>query len=727
MPAWKNKNPSRLSKRRVRTPTVLQMEAVECGAASLAMVLAYFQRFETLDSLRLVCGVSRDGSNAGNIVHAAKVLGCDAHGFKKPAGDVLSGSFPAILFWNFNHFVVLEGADKTHAFLNDPGIGHRTVTRSDFEKSYSGIALYIEPGEGFKTGGKRPQPIRQLLGLSLNYRLQMMFILLIGLLLVIPGYAVPNFAGIFVDDVLLGQQDSWLRPLIFALVLAAIFQGTLSWVMNATILRIQTHLALKKSAECFWHLLRLPSQFFELRFMGDLVSRVSSIQSLAQTSTEQIGTAAINIFTASILFVLMMMLDQLLALIAISGASLNVMLLRFLRAVRLETSIRLSVEQGKLFSASVNGISNIETLKISGGEDDFFGKWAGYHARAVNTEQRLSRLDQATAMAPQLITTVTVALALWIGGQRVMNSALSLGGFIAFQALFAVLAVSVQRVVDASGLTQQVAAGLIRLNDITDHAVDWRHEERQTDTIDANQTVALKLDGLRFGYNPRDPALIEDFNLEMNEGEWVALVGRSGSGKTTVAKLASGLYQPWSGCIQVNGRPITSFDRTSLSDLIGSVDQKIVLFEGTLRENISLWDPEIPQENLVSAIQDAQLFDVVSARAESFDAPVEEKGRNFSGGERQRIEIARALVRSPKLLILDEATSALDPETELKIMESLRRRKTTCLVVAHRLSTIRDCDQIIVLDKGRVAERGTHAELMALKGEYFELVAEGEM
>lgn len=474
----------KLSRRRVRTPTILQMEAVECGAACLGMVLGYFGRFEGLDTLRVACGVSRDGSNAANIIRVAKQYGCGAKGFRKSAEDVLKGPFPAILFWNFNHFVVLEGSSGSQVYLNDPAVGHRAVPLSEFKRSFSAIVISIEPGKDFEAGGRPPRPIVRLLRQAMAYRVQLVFVLLIGVLIAIPGFIIPSFTGVFVDDVLLGRQEGWLEPLAVALSAAILAQVVLAWLKSGVLLRVETHMAASRSAEFLWHVLRLPSSFFALRYLGDITSRVTSVQTIAQLISTHIGTAAINLFAASVLFLLMLLLDHVLAAIAIAGALINVIVLRLLHRVRFETSVRLSVEEGKLFSASVIGLKTIETLKASGREDDFFGKWSGYHARAIGTEQLLSRLDQLSALVPALIVTATMAVALWVGGARVMDTTLTLGGFIAFQALFSALAAPVQQMVDTAGQTQQVAAELTRLDDVLKHPLDWRHVAKTEGAID---------------------------------------------------------------------------------------------------------------------------------------------------------------------------------------------------------------------------------------------------
>ncbi|MEM1360804.1 MAG: NHLP family bacteriocin export ABC transporter peptidase/permease/ATPase subunit [Pseudomonadota bacterium] len=711
---------------RVYTPTVIQMEAVECGAASLAMMLGYYGCFESLDKLRVACGVSRDGSNAANLVRVARNYGCEAAGYRKSHDDILKGPRPAILFWNNSHFVVFEGASRSAVFINDPIIGHRKVSFSEFQESYSGIMITIQPGEQFEAGGTPKRPVMQLIQMATAYRPQLYFVLILGCLLAVPGFVIPAFMGVFVNDILISHQQDWLGPLIAVLIAAILIQTTLNWVKETSLLRIETHMAAERSANFLWHVLRLPSRFFGMRYLGDITSRIVNIQSIAQTISSEIGTSVVNLFTAIILFALMSFLDPILATLAASGAVLNFVVVRLLHKTRVETSVRLDVEEGKLFGTAVIGLRTIESLKAGGREDDFFAKWSGYHARAITTEQILSRLDQVSALIPGLIGMATMAAALWIGGGRVMDASLTIGGFIAFQVLFAALLTPIQHMVTSTAHVQRVAADLTRLQDVLEHPLDWRHRPGQTSSQSHQSNGSLRFENVTFGYSPLAPPLIENLNLEVRTGGWVALVRKSGSGKSTIGKLASGLYEPWSGRVMIDDRDITSIERRDLADILGAVDQEIVLYEGSMRDNLTLWDHSVSQEALVKATRDAQIFDTISAKSQSFDAEVEENGRNFSGGERQRIEIARALVRDPRLLVLDEATSALDPETEREIMASLRARDVACLVVAHRLSTVRDCDEIIVLDEGRVVDRGTHDDLMSSNGVYSRLIQEGE-
>lgn len=711
---------------RVRTPIVLQMEAVECGAASLAIILGHYRRFETLDRLREELGVSRDGSNAANIVRVAERYGCEAHGYRKSSEDVLKGPFPSIVFWSFNHFLVLEGVSGSKVHLNDPAVGHRTITRSEFEAMYSGVVLVIKPGPKFEPAGRASRPLVQLLHLAMDYRREIIFVLVLGLLLTLPSFILPSFVRIFIDDVMLRGQEGWLVPLCFAVVLAIVVQAALSWIKDQTLLRVEIDMTASRSAAFFWHVLRLPSRFFGLRYLGDITSRVSSVQTIAQTVSSDIGSATISFFTALILFTLMAFLDHLLAFLAAAGALMNILVLRLLHNTRLELAVRLNFELGKLFATSVIGLRMMEFLKASGREDDFFEKWAGDHARAVVTEQLLSRVQQLSGLIPTFLATATIAVILWVGGSHVIDTSLTIGGLVAFQLLFSATVAPAQRIMDSMGHVQQVSADLTRINDVLNHPLDWRHTGGSSASIGTPRKAShLRLEGVLFGYNPLAPPLIDGLDLDIAPGGWVALVGMSGSGKSTIAKLVTGLFEPWGGRITIDGRSISALNRNDLSGLIASVDQEIVLYEGNLQENITLWDESIPQQTVFEAARDAELLDMIVSRAPGLNTAVAENGRNFSGGERQRIEIARALVRAPSLLVLDEATSALDPLTEHKIMRALRARGLSCLVVAHRLSTIRDCDEIIVLDRGQVVERGTHNELVNTGGAYDRLIEEG--
>ncbi|MEM8561626.1 MAG: NHLP family bacteriocin export ABC transporter peptidase/permease/ATPase subunit [Pseudomonadota bacterium] len=716
---------SGLKSNHVRTPTVLQMEAVECGAAALAIVLGYFGRFVPLEKLRADCGVSRDGSNAGSMLKVARTYGLVARGFRRLPATVLNGPFPSIVLWNLTHFVVVEGTKDTRIFLNDPALGRRTVDQKEFEASFSSIALTFEKGASFEPGGKPTRLLPRISDIAKEYRWYLVLVVILGLLIAIPTFVAPGFMAVFVDEILVQKRTEWLTPLVLAITGATVLLAILAWLKEITLLRLETTMSLRRSADYFWHVLRLPASFFGLRYLGDIANRATSVERVAQVLTVELGSAAINSLTVLVVFLLMFFIDPALAVISLFGAILNLVVLRILHRARVDASIRLQSDESKLFSTSLIGIRSIETLKATGSEDDYFAKWSGYHARSLISEQSLNRLEQMSAIVPPFIVIMTTAIALTVGGARVIEGVLTLGALLAYQVLFATMSASTQQIVTGASQSQQVAADLARLDDAFNYPIDWRHcVGDTTQEHQSKSAVALRLRSVTFGYAPLAPPLIQDLDIEVKPGGWVAVVGASGSGKSTVGKLISGLYEPWSGEVLLDGRAITSWSRKNLSDTVATVDQDIAMFNGSIQDNICLWDSTVPFKDIRAAIEDAELSELVDTLPGNIDAAIEEGGRNLSGGQRQRIEIARGIVRNPALIVLDEATSALDAAAEFAVMNAIRRRGMTCIVIAHRLSTIRDCDEIIVLDHGRVAERGRHEDLIARDGAYAALIAE---
>lgn len=709
----------------LRTPTILQMEAVECGAASLAIVLGYFGRHISLEELRPVCGVSRDGSDAASLLRVARQYGLIAKGFRRTAQQATSGPTPSIALWRANHFLVIEGAQNERVFLNDPALGRRSMTETEFARNYSGIVLTFERGGDFVTAGHPPRLWARLYSLASGLKAHLGFVCLVGILIAFVSFLAPVVTALFVDGVLIDNKRTWLNPLLFLMGGVCIALAVLGWIKDSALLRLETRTALSQGATFVWKLLRLPIVFFDVRYVGDLIHRITSIERLANTATTQFGSALINASTALLIYGLMALLSPILAAISVAGALVNVAAIRWLQRARMDASMRVQTDQGKLFATTVVGIRSIETLKSTGAEDDFFSKWSGYYARFLNSEQRLGRIDVWLSAVPPSIAIATTALVLTVGGYGVTGGAISIGVLVAYQALFGLATAPVQRLVDASGNAQQIHADLCRLDDVNCCEVDWRHA-----TIEAarpSEELAesgLAMNEVTFGYNPLKDPLLRGLNIHIKPGSWIALAGPSGSGKSTISRLIAGLYKPWNGELRIDGFLLETFARRDLSRIVAMVDQDISIFAGTVRDNICLWNDDIPDEVVLRAAQDAQLTDLLSSRPSGLEHWIEEGGRNLSGGERQRIEIARALAMSPSLLVLDEATSALDPLTEKNVMEALRRRGMTCVVIAHRLSTIRDCDEIIVLDRGRIVERGRHDELIASRGAYANLVAE---
>ena len=710
-----------------RSPTVLQMEAVECGAAALAIVLAHHGRWVPLEELRVACGVSRDGSKASNVVKAARGYGLAAKGFKKEPQALRSMPLPAILHWNFNHFVVLDGFRKGRVFLNDPAAGPREVSEEELDQAFTGVVLTFEPGPEFQRQGDPPRLIPALRRRLAGSRAALAFVLLAGLALAVPGLVVPVFSKIFVDSVLLESRRDWLPPLLFAMGAAALLTGALTWIQQVYLLRLETRMAVGSSSRFLWHVLRLPSEFFSQRFAGDISSRVAINDRVAQLLSRDLATNALGVLMVVFFAAVLFQYDAVLTLVGIAVVSLNVAALRFVSRKRVDGNRRLVQDQGKLLGTAIGGLQTIETLKATGGESDLFARWAGYQAKVVNGRQELERYTQMLDAVPPLLSAVNTALILGLGGLRVMNGSLSLGGLVAFQLLMAAFIAPINRLVSLGGRLQMVEGDMNRLDDVLRYRIDPSagsgSGEPPPEGVPVRLQGFLELRDVSFGYSRLDPPLIEGLHLALKPGSRVALVGGSGSGKSTISRLVTGLYEPWSGEILFDRRRRSETPAGVLTHSLAAVDQNVFLFEGTVRENLTLWDATIPLPEVVAAAKDACIHEDIAARPGGYDSPIEEGGANWSGGQRQRLEIARALVGRPSVLVLDEATSALDPTTESRIDENLRRRGCTCLIVAHRLSTIRDADEIIVLEKGKVVQRGTHDELKGIEGPYARLIS----
>jgi NHLM bacteriocin system ABC transporter peptidase/ATP-binding protein len=701
------------------------MEAVECGAAALAMVLAYHGRRVPLDELRLACGVSRDGSKANNLLRAARAHGLVARGFKREPTDLRIMPVPMIVHWNFNHFLVFEGFRNGRAYLNDPARGPSDVSETEFDQSFTGVALVFERGPDFTRGGEKPgliAPLRRRLGGS---GLALAFVVAAGISLLIPGLVAPSFQKVFVDEVLVRGLATWVKPLLLLMATAAIVTFCLNLLQQRYLLRLESRLSLDTSSKFFWHVLRLPIEFFTQRYAGEIGSRVAINDKIAGLLSGELATTVLNLLVIALYAVLMFRYDRVLSSVAVTTALLNIVALRYVSRTRVNLNQRMLQDRGKMMGTAMGGLQTIETLKATGSESDFFSRWAGYQAKVVNADQDLRYTTLVLSSVPPLLMSVNTALILGLGGLRVIDGHLTIGMLVAFQGLMLAFLSPVNRMIDLGSTLQEVRGDMTRLEDVLRAEPD---RGLLTEELPAGEAFAkleghLELKNVSFGYSRLDPPLIEGFSLVLSPGSRVALVGRSGSGKSTVGKLVSGLYEPWTGEVLFDGRPRAQLPRSVMTVSVAVVDQDVGLFEDTVRENITLWDRTVPDADLVEAAKDACIHEDITSRTGSYSSAVEEGGRNFSGGQRQRMEIARALAANPRVLVLDEATSALDPATEKAIDDHLRRRGCTCLIVAHRLSTIRDCDEIIVMGRGRIVQRGTHQQLSEVTGPYRDLIA----
>ncbi|MFJ1757401.1 NHLP family bacteriocin export ABC transporter peptidase/permease/ATPase subunit [Kitasatospora sp. NPDC088134] len=712
--------------RRVKPPVVFQMEALECGAASLAMVLAHYKRYVPLEELRVACGVSRDGSKASNVLKAARRYGLTATGRRMDTEALSKLAPPAILFWEFNHFVVLNGfgrrlgRDVVH--LNDPGTGPRVVELADFDESFTGVVLTMAPGPDFRPGGRRPGV---LAGMPTRLRGSWGLLALstwISVLLAVVGVAYPALTRAFVNNVLLGGDHSFLTPFFGLMAATALITGSLAFLRQSFLLRLRISNATINSSRFLRHVLRLPINFFVQRSPADISSRVQSNDQVAVTLSNDLSSTLVNALVVVVYAALLWSYDPWLTVLSVSLSLLNIVALRTVARLRAGGVSRLASDEAQLLITSFSGLQLIETMKATGGENAFFRRWAKEQSAVVTGQQRIGVPSAVMAVVAPALASVTTAMLLLIGGLQAVQGNLTVGLLVAFQALVSAFASPIAQLIAVGQRVQDFGVQVTRLRDVE----NYRPEPRPEPSAVPGGRLAgnLTFDRVTFGYNQLEAPLVSEFSFSVGPGRQIALVGGSGSGKSTAVRLISGLYRPWEGSVDIDGLPREGIAPEMLSASVGFVDQDVFLFEGTVRDNITLWDTSVSDERVITALRDAAVYDVVSSRPGGIHARVEEDGRNFSGGQRQRLEIARALVRNPRLLVLDEATSALDAETELLIMNNVRRRGCATVVVAHRLSTIRDSDEIVVLSRGDVVERGTHDDLAAAGGAYAQLIRE---
>ncbi|MDZ8188680.1 MAG: NHLP family bacteriocin export ABC transporter peptidase/permease/ATPase subunit [Nostoc sp. ChiSLP02] len=727
-----NSQVSKFQNIRFKTPTLLQMEAVECGAAALGIVLAYYGRIVPLAELRVSCGVSRDGSKASNVLKAARNYGLQAKGFKKGLNQLQQLKPPFIVFWNFNHFLVVEGFGQERVWLNDPATGPRSVSLQEFDEAYTGVVLLMEPSAEFKKGGRKPSIINALSKRLRGSFDELFFCIVAGFFLVIPELAIASLSQVFVDNILIENRFDWLKPLVLGMGIAVLLQAILTILQTRKLRYLQIRLSISMTGNFLWHVLRLPIGFYAQRFAGEISNRAALNYKVAKILSGQLARTTIDAVMLVFYAAVMLAYDWMLTAIGLVAVAINIGFLQWVARKRIDTNMRLSVDYGKISGVEIGALESIETIKSAALESDFFSRWAGYYAKANNSQQELLQTDLILEALPPLLTALTSMLLLVIGGLRVIDGYISIGMLVAFQTLMTRLQQPVNSLVGLGSTIQAIDGDLKRLDDALDNAIDPNlNSELQRDLTPieyAKFSERCRLQGyvelrnITFGYSRIEEPLIQNFSCQLKPGQRVAFVGTSGSGKSTLSKIVTGLYELWEGEILFDGIPRQQIPRAVLANSLSMVEQDIFLFSGTVRDNLTLWDETIPNSQLLKACQDAAILDVVMAIPGGLDGKLLQGGANLSGGQRQRLEIARSLVNNPAILVMDEATSALDAETEKIIDRHIRRRGCTCIIIAHRLSTIRDCDEIIVLERGKVVQRGTHEEMKDIDGAYARLI-----
>ena len=699
---------------------VMQMEAVECGAASLTMILAHYGKWLPLEQVRADCGVSRDGSSAKSILRAARNYGLEAKGFRMEP-EALEGTQPAIIHWNFEHFVVFRGFDKKgNAYLNDPGSGPVKWPMEEFRKHFTGICLTFKPTEHFQKEGEQTSILsyirKNLSGAGEAFWLTFTFALMTAFITLL----TPLFTRIFLDEILSGKNADWAMWFFMAMGALAAYQFFVVLLQTRYSKRIAGHLALKGNREYLYHLLRLPMSFFSMRHVGDLQQRMHLNEQITHSLVDVLAPQVINIGLLLLYLVLMFSYSTWLTLIGIVAAAVNLGIVKYFSKVRINLIRSMEQSEGKYFSATISCIDNMESIKAAGAEMGFFKYWSGLWAHKFNMNANADKQQTQMALLPVLANGLVNMAVLVLGAYLILQGDLTVGMLMAFQGFMGSFLQPVNAIVNASQTIVEMRSQMERVEDVMKYPED--HRDNEGEVVQGKLGGLLELKHVTFGYSPLQPPLIEDFNLRIEPGHSVAFVGSSGCGKSTLAKLISGLYKPWSGEILFDDRPIESISNEELTNSVAVIDQNVVLFDDTVAQNIRMWDPSIEDFTMMMACNDAQIRADIVSRPEGFGTKIVKGGQNFSGGQRQRIEMATALAKEPAILIMDEATSALDPKTEDEVMRRIRRMGPTQIIVAHRLSTIRDCDEIIVMDQGKILQRGRHEELIEQEGMYRDLM-----
>jgi len=716
-----------------KVPVVIQMEKLECGAACLTMILGYFGKFVPLEQIREDCSINRDGVNVKILIKVAQSYGLKSK-IVRCGIDALrqQGTFPCIAHWNFTHFVVCNGIKGNKVYLNDPSKGARTVSLEEFTEAFTGICMFLEPTESFIPDGQQESTLEIVKRKLKGTGAAVAFVVLTTIITSIISLINPAFSRVFMDYLITGTHVEWLRPVIHSMALLVVVNLVVSAIRSHFNYRVNGSIAAIGATEFFWHVLHVPLRFFSQRSIGDIQTRQSINETLSSIIVNTIAPLFLDTILLVLYLVVILRYSVFLSFIGIASMLLNIFVSRWSAKKQLDLNRVSSRDGGLLSGATLGGINMAETIKASGAETGFFGIWAGYQANVYTSQSKTAAVSAYIGSLSALISSLCNMLVLFIGVLLVIQGEFTVGMVFAFQGYLAQFVAPVQVLTNANASLIGLRSQIERLDDVMKYPEDEVFKttsDSDTSDSESENSSKRKLSGeievnnITFGYSKFTDPLIDDMSFKITPGSKVAFVGFSGCGKSTIARLLTGIEQPMSGEILFDGKPINSIDRSVFTSSVAVVDQNIMLFSDSFNNNVKMYDVSIEDFEVILAAKDAQIHDDIISRQGGYQYRLSEDGSDLSGGQRQRVEIARALAQDPTILILDEATSALDAATEQRVMEAVSRRGITVIIIAHRLSTIRDCDQIFVMQKGQIVDRGTHEELFDRGGLYTSLVS----
>lgn len=713
---------------RRRTPVRIQLDAAECGAACLGMILERYGRYVSPALLREKCEVSRSGSSAAAIVRAAHAYGLSGKGLRVELNQLASVSLPAIIHWRMSHFVVLEGFNRSFLWINDPAAGHRRVSWNEFNRCFTGIALTFSTRDDFRRGGTKPT-----LGGGVTSRLRgfgsvIIYCFLASLLAVVPTLFFAIGCQVFIDAAIVRGDQTPVRPLMWILLAAVVVQSVLFWLKAIGLRGLRRSMKHRLADQFFNRLFHHSLLFFDRRYPAELASRVRLNDQVAETISHGAINTLAGLCAGLCYFFVLIALSPTLSTAVLLLLLSNGLFLWIASRGRIELAQQMARSEGQLQGSSIEAVDSIESIHAANMQFFTFRRWHHFWRQTVQQRIHVQASAAKLASLSSLTTLLSGTAVIGLGGYLVLNSEMTLGTLIAFQILMPFLTAPVSQVIQLGSQLQVLTADLARLDDVvqsgrvdSESAESVRADKDYT-ALDDFKTAELNVQGLCFGYTTSGNDCLNDVSFEVGSGEWLGITGTSGSGKTTLARLLAGLYPAAAGQIRWNGTAIEDLDTGWFKRQIGYVDQVSTLFPATLRENLCFGQAIASDDRLIALCAELGLSEMLGALPMGLGTWIEEDGRNLSGGEKQRIDLARALLPRPAVLILDEATSALDPEMESAALSAIRKSNSMCLFISHRPSVLQQCDKVLFLDSGSIDDCDHHSQLVARNDAYRRLV-----